>query len=321
MVVSHRAAVRCPAHSRLSATTRLLVEYHPRHHHRDVGGLRDTGSNGFRYGTSNAPASRPATPGCAAHATKNPGDAGQYRQRYDRRRCCRVVTVTAAAGKFTNLLAGQWIRLLGYAASAGVNNNLYRITAMSPSTPATATALTLAAPFNVPVTETPATTTGQLRASQITNGVTFTSLYVQKQLQSGSNYLVYPGSYCTGIQIAGSVGQFVTANFPLLGKKRAPPRPRPVRPVRCSTPSASSSGITSNDVPISAIVNKFSITSTNNGAAGEYGIGSSIAPGILSGVFTAKAHCLFTSKTSPCIPLSRVKLQVVCRTRQISPGA
>ena len=231
MVVSHRAAVRCPAHSRLSATTRLLVEYHPRHHHRDVGGLRDTGSNGFRYGTSNAPASRPATPGCAAHATKNPGDAGQYRQRYDRRRCCRVVTVTAAAGKFTNLLAGQWIRLLGYAASASVNNNLYRITAMSPSTPATATALTLAAPFNVPVTETPATTTGRLRASQITNGVTFTSLYVQKQLQSGSYYLVYPGSYCTGIQIAGSVGQFVTANFPLLGKKRAPPRPRPVRPV------------------------------------------------------------------------------------------
>ena len=80
-------------------------------------------------------------------------------------------------------------------------------------------------------------------------------------------------------------------------------------------------GITSNDVPISAIVNKFSITSTNNGAAGEYGIGSSIAPGILSGVFTAMAHCLFTSKTSPCIPLSRVKLQVVCRTRQILPGA
>jgi hypothetical protein len=227
------------------------------------------------------------------------------------------VTLTAAAGKFTNLLAGQWIRLLGYAASAGVNNNLYRITAMSPSTPATATASTLTAPFNVPVTETPATTTGQLRASQITNGVTFTSLYVQKQLQSGSYYLVYPGSYCTGIQIAGSVGLFVTTNFPLLAIQE---KSATSASTGLTTPTGTVfntvsqfPGITWNDVPISAIVNKFSITSTNNGAAGEYGIGSRSLLAFSQECLLPMARCLFTSKTSPCIPLSRVKLQVVCR--------
>ena len=194
------------------------------------------------------------------------------------------ITLTISSTTWVGITAGMWIRLTGF--SNAVNNNIYRITSM------TSTVLTLAAPFCTPVAETPAGSAAVVNAHQIMNSNVFTSLYIQKQLQSGSAYLVYPGAYVTGFTVQGQVGQFVQANFPVIASQEMSANAAQTGSTGLTAPTGTVNntvknflGITWNDVLINATCDSFAITVANNGAAAEYGLGSSTSAGVLAGTF------------------------------------
>jgi hypothetical protein len=191
--------------------------------------------------------------------------------------------ISTAAGKFTNIAQGQWIRLLGFTNAA--NNGFYRVT-----TKVSALSLTLASIVPT-VTETPAGTAAQVRAQTIANGTQFKSLYIQQKL-SPSLWLNYPGSYVSGITLTGGIGQFLNGAINVLASQEKP-----------ATVDASTGGILPapngkvfdpingfvgafwNETALGATVDSFSISMANTGAAIEFGMGSSIGAGILAGTF------------------------------------
>ena len=194
-------------------------------------------------------------------------------------------TLTAGAGKWAGITAGMWIRLLGFTLSGGVNNNIYKVVST------TSTVLTLNAPFNSPVAETPAGSAAQVRALQMGNGTTFTSLFLQQQLSSAL-FLRYPGSYVSGFTVQGSVGNFVQSNFNIIATQELNSITNASTGGVVAAPTGSVfncvgnfSGITWNNALVAATIDQFTITANNAGAAAQYGLGSAAAAGMLSGTF------------------------------------
>jgi hypothetical protein len=189
--------------------------------------------------------------------------------------------ISTTAGKFTNIAAGQWIRLLGF--TNAVNNAFYRV-----SSKVSAMSLVLTS-LAATVTETPALTAAQVRAQTVQNGVSFKSLYIQQKL-SPALWLNYPGAYVSTWTLTGGIGQFLSGAFSVLAQQE-----------KSATADASTGGILPapsgkvidpingfvgalwNDAPIAATVDSFSLSVANTGAAIEFGMGSSLAAGILTG--------------------------------------
>lgn len=218
-----------------------------------------------------------------------------------------ITLTTATGGKFTNITALSWIRLLGFTNAA--NNNLWFV-----SIKTSATNLTLVGP-QVGVTETPTTTLAQIRASTLKNGTTFKSLFLQQQFSS-ILYLTYPGAYVSRMTIQGGIGNFMTGSIDVVAKNEvkavtnqstggvvAAPTGRVLDPVGGWLQA------TWNEALFPAAVDQFSITMENTGATAEFGLGSVAAQGILSGTFMASAsfrayfkdftqYDLFTQETS-----------------------
>lgn len=221
-----------------------------------------------------------------------------------------TITLTSTtAGKFTNLAALTWIRLLGFTNAA--NNGLWFI-----SVKTSATSLTLTSPTSASaVTETPGTTLAQIRASTIKNSTVFKSLILQQQFSSVL-YLTYPGAYVSRMTIQGGIGNFMTGSIDVVAKNEvkattnqstgavlAAPTGRVLDPVN------GWGGATWNEAAFPAPVDQFSITMENTAAAAEFALGSASAQGVMSGTFMASAtfrayfkdftqYDLFTAETS-----------------------
>jgi hypothetical protein len=195
-----------------------------------------------------------------------------------------VLTSTLST-KFSNLSVGQWIRMLGWVNAA--NNGYFRVVAKASNQN-----ITLSPPFGTYsafVTETSASGNAGIRASTIVNSTLFKSLYVQKKLAT-SQFFRYAGCDVTGMQISGGLGQFLSANFTLLAKEEAK-----------STTDASTGSVTAaptgrifdpvtnfigvlwNNAPVDAVVDSFAFNIAAEGAAGQYGMGSASAQGMIPG--------------------------------------
>jgi len=124
----------------------------------------------------------------------------------------------------------------------------------------------------------------------LTNGTTFQSVYLQKQLGTGL-FLRYPGSYVSGCNISAALGGFVTVSFNIASQAETSSTTD-----AASTYTADNTNKVLNTVSMTGSiqlggtspgsVESFSLDFANDGAAALFAIGSSTAAGMLSGVFT-----------------------------------
>ena len=190
--------------------------------------------------------------------------------------------ISTTAAKFASVKAGQWIRLLGFTNAA--NNGFYRVASVVSSQSLVLTSLVAT------VTETPAGTAAQVRAQTIQNGTTFKSLFLQKKL-AAALWLQYAGAYISSWSLSGGIGQFLTGTFNVLAKSEtnatvdastggvtAAPTGKVIDPIGGFV------GVLQSETALPAVVDSWSITSTNVGAALEFGMGSSAAAGVLAGM-------------------------------------
>lgn len=201
-----------------------------------------------------------------------------------------VVTLTSTTtAKFANISALQWIRILGFTATA--DNGWWFVSVKGSNA-----SLTLTGPNSgTASTETPATTAAKVRASTIKNSTVFRSMFIQKKLSS-TLYLTYPGAYPTQMTVTGALGAYGTGTINLSAKSEtkattngstgavtAAPTGRVIDPV------AGFVGIFWNEAAIGAGIDRFTLTLDNAGGASEFAMGSTAAQGILGGTFTASA--------------------------------
>lgn len=193
--------------------------------------------------------------------------------------------ISTTAGKFTNISAGQWIRLLGFTNAA--NNNLYYV-----ATKVSALSLVLTTPFAATVTETPTGILAQVRASILTNGTQFKSLSVQQQLSSVL-FLRYPGLFITGMQLGASVGQFVSGSFTTVAQSESSATTNQSTGAVLAAPTgkvhdavAGIGGVLFTEVKTGAVVDTFSLQITRDGSIAQYGLGSAAAQGMTRGTTT-----------------------------------
>jgi hypothetical protein len=143
------------------------------------------------------------------------------------------------------------------------------------------------------VTETPAAAAAQIRASTLINGTTLQTLFLQKKF-AAALFLRYPGSYVSAMTLTGGVGNFLSGSFTILATDET-----------ASTTDASTGAVTAaptgkvhdpvngfkgfyiDAAPIAAVLDSFTATFTNTGAASEYGMGSASSQGVILGLQTA----------------------------------
>lgn len=220
--------------------------------------------------------------------------------------------VSTTAAKFQNIVKGQFIRLLGF--TNAVNNAIYKVATVTDTTHLVLTS------YAATVTETPAGTAAQVRGGMLRNGTVFKSMSFQKQFASNM-FLEYVGMAITGMQISGSVGQFFTGSFNVVAKSEVSATVNASTGAVVAAPTgrvhdtvAGVGAVLLNDVAADAVVDTISFNITKDGAAGQYGIGSSAAQGMTRGTVTATGslkmyfksftdYTLFKSETQEPISL------------------
>ncbi len=200
------------------------------------------------------------------------------------------VLTSTTAGKFTGVQPGQTLKLGGFANA--VNNVFYRVAAVNG-----AASLQLS-PLGVLVTslvaETPAGAAAKVTWSNLRNGSLFKSLYLQQRLDvAATKFFRYPGAMPNKASITLQLGQFLQASFDVTAQQElkgivdastggiiAAPGTRDLDPV------AGFKGVYWNDQLLTTVVDQFSLDLMNDGAAGQYGLGSALAQGMTQGTFT-----------------------------------
>lgn len=117
---------------------------------------------------------------------------------------------STTAGKFTNVVVGQWIRLRGFTATV---NGYYQVTAKTDNQ-----TLTL---FPQPgAAETPALAAAKIDGSYIRNGVTETSYTLMKILNDATAVTrqVFTGMRVKGFSLDMQTGAILTGSFDFVGK-------------------------------------------------------------------------------------------------------
>lgn len=197
-----------------------------------------------------------------------------------------VRTLTSSlAGKFTGIVAGQFIVVRGFTQPSA--NGYFQVTS------ANGTVLTFLNALST-TAETPAGSAVAIRACTLVNGTTFKSFHVQQKF-SPSLYLRYPGSFVSGMTVSGGAGQFLNGSFTFLSQSEAQfavdastgsVLPPPTGKVH--DPVSNFAGVFLDGQPIAAVVDSFSLTTSDTGAAQEFGMGSAAAQGIVMGLLEVK---------------------------------
>lgn len=198
---------------------------------------------------------------------------------------------STTANKFPAAFVGQVLKLAGFTNQA--NNGFYRIVQVI-----TQSSLVLV-PLGgfVPVTETPAGTAARVHTNGVRNGTAFKSIYGQQRLDNtGAKWFRYPGMYPTKGTVGLQLGQFMQASFDMAVQQEqkgladiSTGGVQPAPSTRVFDPVNGFKGAFWNDLPIAAGLNSCSIEMSNDGAAGEYFLGSPLAQGMLGGTFMANA--------------------------------
>ena len=221
-----------------------------------------------------------------------------------------VITLSSTlTTKFTALVQGSWIRLLGF--TNAQNNDWWYIAVKTSNQLMTLTGRNSA----TAVTETPAGTAAQIRSCTLRNGTTFKSVFLQQQFSS-SLFLTYAGAYVSKMSVQGGIGNFMTGAIDLVAKQEvngvtnsstgavvAAPTTRVMDPVNSWV-----AGLWNEQV-FSSSVDQFVLTMENTSAAPEFAMGSVAAVGMLGGTFMASGsfrayfkdfsqYALFAAETS-----------------------
>ena len=200
------------------------------------------------------------------------------------------VLSSTTANKFPAALPGAIVKLNGF--TNAVNNGFYRVLAVN-----SLSNLTLAPIGFAPVTETPAGTAATAHFNACRNGTFFKSINAQQRLDpAGTKWFRYPGMYPSKGTLSLTVGQFLQASFEMAVQQEmkattdastggivAAPNTRDFDPV------SGFRGAFWNDQPLGAGLNSCGFDLSNEGAAGEYFLGSPLAQGMLGGTFLASA--------------------------------
>lgn len=187
-----------------------------------------------------------------------------------------------------SVVAGQWIRVSGYTASAGASNGLYRVTAVDTTNNEIQVSATAG---NGPNQVADASTGSEvnIQGSYVRNGVAFRSFYIEKQL-SATLFLFYAGSYISGGTLNAQVGGFLEGSFDFLSasetngsatQSTGGPTAAPTGQVIDTV--AGFQQLEVNDTAISAVVQGISWTVTKNNARAQYGLGQAAAQGMARG--------------------------------------
>jgi hypothetical protein len=187
---------------------------------------------------------------------------------------------------FDNVVAGQWIRVSGY---ANANDGLYRVTAVDTVNDEIQVSQTAGNGANMVDADASTGAEVNIQGSYVRNGVEFRSFYIEKQL-SASLFLFYSGSYISDGNLNAQVGGFLEGTFNFLsasetsgtstagtGGPVAAPTGRVIDTV------AGFSQLEVNDTAISAVVQGISWTVTKNNARAQYGLGQADAQGMARG--------------------------------------
>ncbi len=120
---------------------------------------------------------------------------------------------SSLAGKFTNIVVGQWIRLSGFTTNSGENNGYYRVTGI------TSNQLITVVP-QPPSAETPAGAAAEVDGSVLRNGVTETSWTFVKVLNDATAVTrhIFRGLRIKGFSLEMSTGAILTGAFNVVGK-------------------------------------------------------------------------------------------------------
>jgi hypothetical protein len=232
------------------------------------------------------------------------------------------ISAVASGNKFTSTLAtkfedvevGQWIKTSGFTTPG--NNGYSKVTAKTDDDEITVVGLTL-------TNETPAGTAANINGSMIRNGTVFQTLYIQKMLEA-TKFMRYPGSFLSAGTITAQQGKFAEGNFSFIPKEEvkntADASTGAVLAAPANTVFDNVEGfklLTVNNAVVPAVCKGIDITMTRQGAAGEYGVGSAAAQGIIKGLLevTGKASFYFKDfdlydmyKAETRVPVSHLKL-------------
>lgn len=202
------------------------------------------------------------------------------------------ITITAGTsvlssttnGKFTGIVAGQWIRLEGFTNAA--NNGVFLV-----ATKTDAQNLVLQNSTNTQefVTETPAGTAVSIKGSFVRNSNVVTTFAIEKQL-AAALFLQYAACYVSSLQLTMQVGKFVEGvmNFLVKGQASAtteagtaPPTDAPQGRIFDNIGGFSAFAV--NGAAPTAVLQSVELTVSKQRAASQYGIGSATAVGMRRG--------------------------------------
>lgn len=186
------------------------------------------------------------------------------------------------AGKFDDIVVGQYIKLKGFAA----NNGVYRV-----ATKTSGVDLTLAG--RTVTNETPSGSAAQIRGSYLRNSTMFKSLFLQKRL-ADDLFLRYAGAFVSAGSLSASVGQFMQGSFTVIAQSEDDETTDASTGAVLAAPTgrvndnvAGFKSLQLNDTDIDAVVDMFSLDMVNEEAAADYGLGSFAAAGMRPGTFNA----------------------------------
>lgn len=180
--------------------------------------------------------------------------------------------------KFAAIAVGQYIRLYGFTASAGINNGIYRVSAKANNQDITLAGKTV-------INETPIGVLAKVRGAMLRNGNQVQSIYLQKRT-SASQFFRYPGVMFGGMTLQGGVGQAFTGSFTTMAQVETFNATDASTGAVLAAPTggffnavAAFGGIQLNDTAIDAVVQSVNLNVTREGAAMDYGMGSAAALG------------------------------------------
>lgn len=193
---------------------------------------------------------------------------------------------STTAGKFANLVAGTWINLSGFALQSG---RLAYILAKTSDTDITLSGLTV-------VNETPVGASGKIRSGgALVNDTVFKSFTLRDKL-GAAGFMHYPGAIVTQAQLNAALGDFLSGSLTLAASDDV----KSVPDIAASLTAAPTGRVHDNvrgfggffidGVRTQATMKNVGINISNEGAGGDFGLGSPTAQGMRLGTFGANMN-------------------------------
>jgi hypothetical protein len=191
---------------------------------------------------------------------------------------------STTSGKFTGIVAGQWLMLSGFTNAA--NNGAALVTAVTSGTSITLNNSTNTQAY---VTETPTGAAVTLAGQYIQNSNVVTTYSFEKQFASAL-FFQYLGSYVSSLQLTFAVGKYCEGviNFLVKGQTASTTEAGTATPTiapggRIIDNISGFSSFAVNNAAPTSILQSAEITVSKQRSAAQYGIGSATAAGIRRG--------------------------------------